>query len=371
MRNCALLTVLTLFFVSGCGGGKPKFTEEELAAIPLAPREGLPEPSGGFVLAVGGETVTSDEIITAPLLEYFKPIAEKNFEQFKKQARPELERIISAKISNILLYQQARRDSGMGVDLEDALEKATESEVRRFIAGFDGDYAKAEQALKQIGMDWDEFREYQRKMILSQDYIRRQMPENRPVTYNELVSCYNEMKEEHFATPATMTFRLIDIQVSKMQATEPNISPPEQAREFADKLMERLRKGEDFGRLARQYSHGHKASFGGLWKPVNPAALAEPYDVLAAEAEKMKPSQIAGPVESGGHIFIMKLEEKKPKSFVPLEDVQKEIEAKIIFDRRKEAVDELGIRLVQQAALNKMDEFTDFCLKKIYRTCNQ
>jgi parvulin-like peptidyl-prolyl isomerase len=371
MRKCAFLTVLVLLLTYGCGGGgKPKFTEEELALIPLAQREGLPEASDGFVLAVGGETITSDEIITEPLLDHFRPIAQKSsFEQFKKQARPELEQIIAARVSNILLYQQAKRDTG--VDIEDALEKATEAEVRKFVAGFKGDYAKAEQALKQMGMDWRSFREYQKKMILSQDYIRRLLPEYRPITYSELVNCYNEMKEEFFAIPAMITFRLIDIQIPKLEVTDPNRSRLEQARELASELVRRLREGEDFGELAKQYSHGHTASFGGLWQPVQPQSLAKPYDILAAEADKMKPAQIAGPIEAGEHIFIMKLEEKRPKSFEPLENVQKEVEAKIIFDRRKKAVDEFSSKLVQQAALNERDRFIDFCLEKIYQICHQ
>jgi parvulin-like peptidyl-prolyl isomerase len=371
MRKCAFLTVLVLLLTYGCGGGsKPKFTEEELALIPLAQREGLPEASGGFVLAVGGETITSDEIITEPLLDHFRPIAQKSsFEQFKKQARPELEQIIAARVSNILLYQQAKRDTG--VDIEDALEKATEAEVRKFVAGFKGDYAKAEQALKQMGMDWRSFREYQKKMILSQDYIRRLLPEYRPITYSELANCYNKMKEEFFAIPAMVTFRLIDIQIPKLEVTDPNRSRLEQARELAGELVERLQKGEDFGELAKQYSHGHTASFGGLWQPVQPQSLAKPYDILAAETDKMKPAQIAGPIEAGEHIFIMKLEEKRPKSFEPLENVQKEVEAKIIFDRRKKAVDEFSSKLVQQAALNERDRFIDFCLEKTYRICHQ
>ncbi|GAH82329.1 unnamed protein product, partial [marine sediment metagenome] len=96
MRNCAFLTVLVLLLTYGCGGGsKPKFTEEELALIPLAQREGLPETSGGFVLAVGDKTITADEVIESPiitpdgaivpLIEYFRPIAQKNdFEQFRE-----------------------------------------------------------------------------------------------------------------------------------------------------------------------------------------------------------------------------------------------------------------------------------------------
>jgi len=371
MRKCAFLIVPALLLIYGCGGDdKPKFTEKEMARIPLPQREGLPEASGGFVLVVGGETITSDEIITEPLLDHFRPIAQKSsFEQFKKQARPELEQIIAARVSNILLYQQAKRDTG--VDIEDALEKATEAEVRKFVAGFKGDYAKAEQALKQMGMDWRSFREYQKKMILSQDYIRRLLPEYRPITYSELVNCYNEMKGEFFAIPAMITFRLIDIQIPKLEVTDPNRSRLEQARALASELVERLQKGEDFGELAKQYSHGHTASFGGLWQPVQPQSLAKPYDILAAEADKMKPAQIAGPIEAGEHIFIMKLEEKRPKSFEPLENVQKEVEAKIIFDRREKAVDEFSSKLVQQAALNERDRFVDFCLEKIYRICHR
>ncbi len=368
-----LLMVSGLLLTYGCGGSsKPRFTDEELARIPLAQRQDLPEASGGFALSVGGETITSDEIITESLLEYLRPIAQKStLEQFKKQVRPEIERLITTRISNILLYQQARRKAGTGVDLEDALEKATEAEMRRFIAGFDGDYARAEQVLKQMGMDWRSFRDYQKKMILSQDYVRQQLPENRPISYNELVSCYNEIKEKYFATPATIILRVIDIQIPKLEVTDLNRSRLEQARELAGELVERLKKGEDFGKLAKQYSHGHRASFGGLWQPVQPSSLAKPYDAIAAEANKIETGQIAGPIEAGEHIFIVKLEEKTPKSFEPLEKVQKEVEAKIIFDRRKKVADEFSAKLVQQAALNEKDRFIDFCLEKIYQICHR
>jgi peptidyl-prolyl cis-trans isomerase SurA len=373
MRKCVFLTVWLILLIYGCGdSSKPKFTEKELANIPLAQREGLPEASDGFVLVVGGETITSDEIITEPLLEHFRPIAQKSsLEQFKKQARPELEQLLTTRISNILLYQQAKREAGTGVDLEDALEKATEEETRRFVAGFDGDYAKAEQTLKRMGMDWRSFREYQKKMILSQDYMRRQLPEYGPITYSELVNCYNEIKEEFFTVPGTITFRLIDIKVPNLKVTDPNQSRLEQARILANELVKRLQEGEDFGELAMQYSHDHRASFGGLWQPVQPSSLAKPYDILAAEADKMMPAQIAGPIEADEHIFIMKLEEKSQKSFRPLETVQKEVEAKITFGRREKTLDEFSAKLVQQTALNERDFFLDFCMGKIYRLSKQ
>lgn len=371
MRKCVFLTVWLTLLACGCGS-KPKFTDKDLSHIPLAQRDGLPEASGGFVLVVGGETITSDEIIAGPLLDHFRPIAQKSgFEQFKKQARPELKQLISTRVSNILLYQEAKRKVGSGVDIDEALEKATESEVRRFIAGFNGDSAKAEQVLKQMGMDWRSFREYQKKMILSHEYVRQQLPEHRPITHSELVSCYNEMKEQFFAIPATIVFRLIDIQIPKLAVADSNRSRLIQAKELGDELVKRLNKGEDFGELAKQYSHGHAASAGGLWQPVQPQSLAKPYDVLAVEAEKIQPGQIAGPIEAGEHIFIIKLVGKSQKNFLPLEAVQKEVEAKIIFSRREKAANEFEANLVQQAKLSEMDRFVDFCVEKTYRICSR
>ena len=373
MRKYIILAISAALLIYGCeDSSKPKFTEEDLVRIPLSQREDLPEVSGGFALSVGGETITSDEIITEPLLEHFKSSAQQSsLEQFKKLAKPDIDQLLTTRISNILLYQEARRKAGSNEGLEDALEKATESEMRRFIASFDGDYARAEQVIKRMGMDWRSFRDYQKKMILSQDYIRQQLPENRPISYNEIVSRYNEMKDEFFSTPATIIFRLIDIQIPKLKITDPNIDRAKYARELAGELMGRLRKGEDFGELAKQYSSGHRASFGGLWTPLQPSSLAEPYDVLAAEADKIEPGQLAGPIEAGEHIFIMKLEEKRPKSYEPLEKVQKEVEAEITFDRQKKAADEFSNNLVRQITLTEKDRFVDFCLNRIYRLSRQ
>lgn len=90
-----------------------------------------------------------------------------------------------------------------------------------------------------------------------------------------------------------------------------------------------------------------------------------------AEAEKIEPGQIAGPIEAGEHIFIMKLEERQAKSFKPLREVQREVETKIMLDRQKQAREEIIAKLVQQAAIGNKGEFIDFCLKRIYEMRNQ
>ena len=121
-----------LLLFTGCGDTKkPRFTEEQLAEIPIAVEQSLPAPSGGFVLSVGGETITSAEIVR-PLVKQFQPYAQANdYQQFQRMAGPQVEKFVVSRISDILLYNEAKKE--LGDKIEDALNKAVEGEVRKFI----------------------------------------------------------------------------------------------------------------------------------------------------------------------------------------------------------------------------------------------
>jgi len=371
MKRWAFFTITVLLLTAGCGGDKPRFTEEEMARIPLPQRTDLPEISGGVVLSVGSETVSAEQIAVPAIVDEFRPLIERSsFEQFKAEAKPQLEEVVVLVVSDILLRQQARKDSKGNI--EEGLDKAADSEMKRFIARFRGDYAKAEEALRAEGLDWLKFREYQKKLILSQYYRSTKQAEERPVTHDELQQRYEEMKKSgHFAIEEKLTFRLIDIEIAKVQVTSSNLDRTEQAKKLAADLLERLKKGENFAALAKEYSHGHRASVGGLWKPVRPDSLAKPYDILAEGARQMEPGQTCEPIEAGGHIFIMKLEEKQSNGFKPFEQVQKLVESQILNERRRQGENEFRKRLVEQAKIADKDSFVDFCLMKIYQTARQ
>ena len=369
MRKYVLLTALMLLAAAGCESGKkPALAEKDLAKIPFAQREGLPEPSGGFVLAVSGQTITSDEVV-GTLMEHLKEFAQKtDIERFEKEVRPSVEQFVVGKITNILVYQQAKKQAGENIN--EALDKAVDGEIRKFIVGFGGDYAKAEDAIKKMGMNWADFKEYQKKLILSQSYISSKIPEDKPITYGELVDYYDSMKDKYFIRPAMIKFRLIDIEVDKIEVRDANESKAENAGDLADELIKRLEAGEDFGELAKKYSNGYRKEAGGLWNAVEPESLAEPYDVLAEMAEKIQPGQVTGPVGAGEHIFIMKLEAKQSKLVEPFEKVQKEVEAQLSFERRKQTFDEFGATLIKQAVLTEKDEFINYCIQRIYQLSN-
>jgi len=378
MYKHVFLSMLMFLLIGGCGDGSNP-TSAELERQALTQKIRLVEASGGFVLMVGGETVTSDEIIASPIelggkfvlpIEYFKPIAQASeLEQFKERARGQLEGILMAKISNILLYQQAKRQ--IGKNIEDVLETQAEKALREFVVDFGGDQIKADEALTQRGMDWKSFKEHQKRVILTQWYLGSKLSNNRPVTYRELMDCYNEMKDKYFAKTATIQLRLIDIQPAMLEAANPKANRHQLAEKLALELAKRIRSGEDFGELAKQYSHGPMREFGGLWQPVQPGSLAVPYDKLAAEAENIESSQSARIIITAEHVFIMKLEEKKMSGYEPFEKVQEQVRDKIVLDRWNEAVNRVNATLLQQAELSRTDEFIDFCLEKVYQMRDQ
>jgi parvulin-like peptidyl-prolyl isomerase len=372
------LSILMILLLEGCDDNKSRLTDAELERLAITQKIELVEAAGGFVLLVGGETLTSDEIIDSRTTlngmyvspaEYFGPIAHASeLEQFKELARRQLEDIVMAKISNILLFQNAKRQAGANVD--EVMEKTAENEYRKFVLNFGGDQARADNELKKRQMDKKSFMEQQKRAFLIQWYVASKLPGDRPVTYDELMECYNRIKDKYFARAAKIRFRLIDIQPAKLVLTDPNEDRIQFGKERADKLLELIKSGKDFGELAKQFSNGDWRDFGGLWRSIQPSSLAEPYDILAVEAEKIEPGQVAGPIITKGHIFIMKLEEKQVAGYEPFEQVQDRVEEEFLSERRDEVVDKLYARIRLEAKLSRTDKFIDFCLEKIYRINN-
>jgi parvulin-like peptidyl-prolyl isomerase len=378
-NNCArwLLAVLgmsALFSGGGCGEKSPTLTDAELKQIAITEKIQTVEKAGGLVLVVGGDTITSDEVLNASagrygeaktVVELLRPIAKDNDpNRFRELARGRLKDVVLGRISGVLLYQHAKRE--IGENANEALDNMTEKELRKFVLRYGGDEAKADEALRAMGMDRKKFKDEQKKLIITQSYVASKLSYQRPVTYGEIVEYYEKHKDEFFPREAKLKFRLIDIDILKVPVKSLDENRAEAARKLGEELAKRARAGEDFAKLAEEYSHGHRRAFGGLWPEVQPDSLVEPYTALAEMATQINPGEIAGPAEAVGHIFVMKLEEKQDKGYEPLEKVQGQVNERILTDRHNEAVSRLNDRLRREAAIGETDEFIDFCLDKIY-----
>lgn len=362
----------------GCGDKSSTLTDAEIERIAITEKIQLVEKAGGLVLVVGGDTITSDEILEETAGEYdadqtvadiLKPLArESTFEEFKKDAAAAVKNIVTGKISGILLYQHARRKLG---GANEAIDKMAEKELRKLVLKYGGDEAKADEVLAEQGLTRKKFKEEHKKNIITQSYIQSKLPYKKPVTYRELSEYYEKHKDELFYNAGMLKFRLIDIDMAKIEITDVEENSAVKARKKAEQLAKRAREGEDFAKLAEEYSDGHRAAFGGLWPEVQPASLARPYTVIAEAAEKMEPGEVSAPLETVRHVFVMKLEDKEKAGYKSLEQVQTEINDRILAERRNEAITRLNARLLREAEIGNTDEFVELCLDKIYKTSKE
>jgi hypothetical protein len=372
-----LCLLVLLGVLAGCesdDGKKASLTEEEIRSLTYAP-----QPIRADELIVSGEVITCQDVMaptqaeatsTPTFRERLVELAKvATFEEYQELARPQVRQRLDASITNIILYKRARRTLGDKVD--ETLEAAAERELRRFVVEHGGNNAQADEALKAMGRNRTTFKEYWKKQALAQYAYTSKLPRSRPITYSELVTAYDRMKDASFIEPGTIQFRLIDIQVAKMTLPDPGSDPVQAARALAESLVTRIFEGEDFAALAKEYSHGFRAESGGLWTPRDPASLAEPYTILADAAERIEVGEVAGPLDVPGHCFIMKLEAKKEKGYRPLAEVQDQVEKQIAADRNLEALQQLDKEVAQEIAAADTDRFVDYCLEQVYRSVKE
>ncbi|MHC4518475.1 MAG: peptidylprolyl isomerase [Planctomycetota bacterium] len=369
------LTLLVLL-MAGCGdqaSRKAALTDQEIERFTFAP-----ERTRSDVLLVSGETIACEDIM-GPAAEQTAAgdslrdrleelAAATTLEQFVQVARPQVRQRLNSRITNIVLYKRARQELGEKVD--ENLEAMAEKELRRFVVEHGGNSAEADAALKAMGMNRRSFKEYKKKQMLAQYSLSSKLPRDRPITYSELVDAYEQMKDDVFVRPGVIQFRLIDIQAGKIEVTDPSEDLVRAARAVAEGLVTRIIAGEDFGELAKEYSHGYRSEYGGLWTPRDPESLAEPYTVLADVADKIEVGEIGGPIDVPGHAFIMKLEEKREKDSLPLDEVQDQVEDRIRVDRRRASLQRLDAEVAAQAAVADTGPFLDDCLERLHRAAN-
>jgi parvulin-like peptidyl-prolyl isomerase len=364
----AVAAAVLALMVSGCTkSSQGKYTPEQMKTIPFPQKYDLPQPTGGITLNVDSETLTTKELVM--LLEpQLKPLAQQgNFMAFKQSARPIFRSAMRSRVTDVLLYKEARKKAPETID--DALDKAVESELNRFLVSYDNNRALADNALRSMGYDWKSFRDFQRKLILTQSYLSQEFTDKRPISHSEIAEYYNQHKEM-FSWDGKIQFRLIDIIAEKLPDELVGESETREtaAVRLAVEILDKLKAGEDFGALAEKYSQGSKADEGGLMPPITigGGSLPAPYETLEQKAITMDPSEVAGPLVSEGHLMIVKLESRQEAGCKEFKDVQNAIEQNLQIQYRKLQYDKMVDKLMAQADILKTEQFVDQCVIDAY-----
>jgi len=121
----------------------------------------------------------------------------------------------------------------------------------------------------------------------------------------------------------------------------PDTPPPRklELKTRAEGVLAQIRKGADFGALARQYSDdpGSKDKGGEL----KPFAKGQMPKALEDAAMALKPGQVSGVVESPYGFHIVRLEERMPAIQYPFEQFRTQITQQILVERRSRDLEAL------------------------------
>lgn len=360
--------------VAGCSNDQHgKYTEEQMRQIQFPRKYNLPEASGNsMVLDVLSETITSDEILASIERYLREPAGRMDSKAFTALALPYVREAVKGKITDILLYQEARKTAPDTID--DMLDKAVDSEISKFVASYGNNYALAENKIKEMGYDWRSFREFQRKLIMTQSYLSKQIKNEKRFSQQQLQEYYNQNKEEFFCSDGNVGFSLIEIRPDELNTSQihEGENSLEAAQRIGQEVAAKVKDGDDFAKLAKSY-HGDLAAAGGKVLPVIPGAkaLPEPYNSLEARAVQLHPGQIVGPILIDKMVFIVRLDEYDAGGCKEFHEVQHLIEQQLLFEYRQQRYNEVVDTLVIKTDMTQFNRFTEFCVQQAYDQWSQ
>jgi len=248
-------------------------------------------------------------------------------QELKKEV---LERLINRE----LLYQESQKN---GIKVE-------ESEINEQIA-----------ALKKRFPNEDEFKKTLQNMDFSQDYlttqitrdlsikefIDKQFAEKITVSDKEAKS-YFDSHPDAFNSPEQVKARHILIKVDP-KADE---SQKAAARKKTEEIQQKLKKGEDFSTLAKEYSQCPSSAEGGDLGSFQRGQMVKPFEDAVFALE---PGEVSGIVETEFGYHLIKSVDKKSKASFAYNDIKEKLQQHLKQTKVQEQVNEYVKELKNKA----------------------
>ena len=169
--------------------------------------------------------------------------------------------------------------------------------------------------------------------FLANEYLKREIAQKITVSDDELKSYYDSHKDE-FKTQDMVKARHILVRVDNSASDDEK----KKAKEKTELYLKKIKDGEDFAKLASDFSDdpGSKAKGGDLgFFPRG--RMVKPFDDAAFS---LKPGETSGIVETQFGFHIIKVEDRKDSSVESFDVVKERLKQKMSQDRtRKELTD--------------------------------
>ncbi|NPA48529.1 MAG: hypothetical protein GXO20_00985 [Thermodesulfobacteria bacterium] len=265
-----------------------------------------------IVAVVNDDVITLSELdeAAAPLYRRYLPRAKDPVER-ENLIRQIRRQVLNQMIDEKLLAQEAEK-----LDI-----KVSPAEVDRFIARFKEQNGLSDEKFQEFlaaqGLSYDEYRQKVAEQIKRLKLVQGRIQERIVITDEEIEDYYRK----HYLSGNKTRYELAAIVITGPEAEE-------KARE----AYQKLKSGEDFRKVAAEYS-----SLKGSGEGLGSFRLDELAPEVREVISKMKPGEISPPIKVGKSWQIFKLLAIHSDNSKPLGEIRAQIEQQL----RQEKIDQL------------------------------
>lgn len=243
------------------------------------------------VVAVVNEGVITASELDAQVALSKKQITAQRLELPKDNV---LRKQVLQHLIDVDLQMQLAKQNGISIDSAELNEA-----IERIATGNHITITQLREELTKQGMNWSEYRANIRKEMILSRVQQKAVGKDVHVT-NEQVEQY--LKTEGHVNKAELTYHLQNIVIPLSE--EPTTEELKAAKLSAERLLAKIKKGEDFSRLAIEESSDQLALEGG---DLGARHLAELPEIFAKEAIRMNVGQVSGPLRAANGYQLIKL----------------------------------------------------------------
>ncbi len=337
MKKYVILPILALLLLASCGKkqegvvlkkGTPAY---QLASAISAKIPYLSPDKNNVIVTTKDFKITSGEI--------FQNLIEssgKRTDQLKAMGADRLKTIIKQTATNLAekkLLLKAAREANITVTPVE-LDSVLNLQYKRA-----GGQEKFDSWLAKNGISPDYVKSETHNILIIQKYLDSRLADSIKVTEKEIEAVYNE--------PKTATVRhILLLTQGKSDSAKKAI------RKKMEGILARAKKGEDFAKLAKEYSEdpGSKDK-GGLYKDFGRGRMVKPFEDAAFNTPV---GQISDIIQTRYGYHILKVINRK-KETRPLKEVRGQIKAQLKQKKQSEAYSKLIKKLKDEAGFKLAD----------------
>jgi peptidyl-prolyl cis-trans isomerase SurA len=244
-------------------------------------------------------------------------------EQVASMAAEKQKDVLRDLIDHSLLAQRGK-DLGINVEAQ-VIKKLDEIRQQNGL----GSMEELQSAIEKEGQSFEEFKNQLRNSILVQEVIRREVGQDIIIDHAEIAKYYNEHQDE-FKRPDMVYLREIFVSTDGKKEEEiPDLQKK------ADKLLERVKKGEDFGQLAIHFSDGQTAKQGGELGSFEHGQLDPKIEAVVFKLNK---NDLTSVIQTKNGFMILQVEMRYEAGMQPIEKVDPEIQNKLYMVKMEPAL---------------------------------